>query len=137
MSECYIVDGPCCTEGGFNFQQFFFAAGPFSTTSLTYVQAASFSTSSDLLAGTYIIQWNATYTNTANNSNVSIRVQVDNTTTINDQLYGVRAAPRTFVASGRRTVSLTDGTHTIDVDFSAGSATATISQIEIFIYRIS
>ena len=137
MNNCYIINGPTCTNGTFNFEEFFFSAGPFSTTSTSYVPAATFTTDAMALGGDYLIEWNCTYTNSANNSRVSIRVQIDNTITINDHEYGVRGAPRVFTASGRRVITLASGSHTIDVDYAAFSATATIEQIEIFIYRVS
>ena len=104
------------------------------TTSLTFVQKLRLTTSS-LAAGDYRIGYSMEITNSNKKQRTEVRVQVDDTTTIAE---GVNAALNQHddyvMVSGFAVVTLTAGTHNIDIDYRALSNTAKIrrARLELF-----
>lgn len=109
-----------------------------STTSLTFVEQASFTTAS-LPAGDYHIIVSMLGRTNASNRSGTVRVQLDNTIEIlgEAELANAQAGNNSYAAHGDFT--LTAATHQIDVDIQAngGGSTAFISQIRVEIWRTS
>lgn len=118
-----------------------------STSSTSFQQYMRLATAS-LPAGTYRIGWQVSFTGSDSSESLEVRVQVDDTTNLispgvspnsmhvepNDD-----SGDRNEVASGFRHVTLTAGTHNIDIDFLSEESenTAYIRHGQIEIWRVS
>lgn len=109
------------------------------TTSSTFQQKVTISTGS-IAAGTYRVGWSFEWGYSAGNNDFQARVQVDNTTT----LLSHRTEPQDTGADqqhgvgGFGYVTLTAGTHTIDLDYASSdnSSTARIWNARLEIWRV-
>ena len=109
-----------------------------STTSGSYQQKLRLTTS-NLPAGDYRIAWAAEVDTT--DSDMNVRIQLDDSTIINEFEYGVDADdggdPEWSALGSFKTLTLS-GVHTIDIDYNDdGGGTAYIRKARIEIWRVS
>lgn len=106
-----------------------------STSSTNYQQKLRLTTSS-LSAGDYRIAWHFEYAVGSNNKKAQYQVQVDDSTTIHSIDPEIRANYWQNSAGIKR-LTLTSGTHTIDIDYRKSNATAKIRKARIDIWRVA
>lgn len=88
-------------------------------------------------AGTYRIGWTTEFSTADENTDINIRVQVDDTTTINETTGRVAKNLLFYERSGFKYEVLTSGSHHIDLDFSnSGAKALTIRKTRIEMWRV-
>jgi len=118
---------------GFTFTE---SLGASSTTSATYIEKVSLSTGS-VPAGDYIIIWSFGMGNSNNTKVSGFRIQLDNTTNLQEGEISTPNGGTYGPAGGHAIVTLTAATHTIDIDYLAVTNTALIRNARITFWRVS
>jgi hypothetical protein len=98
-------------------------------------------TTSVLVAGDYYVGWQCETGNSGNDRALGVRVQVDDTTTLLENVSKHRGRatenPPIFnVLSGFDVVTLTAGSHDIDLDWASFASTAYIKNARLEIWRL-
>lgn len=108
------------------------------TTSGTYAEFMTLDTAS-LSAGTYRVEWRFDWQASNNATNGQYRVQVDDTTTLDEVIFAPSASNCLRSHNNFVEVVLGAGTHSIDIDIrrAAGGGTFTIDTGRIDIFRVA
>lgn len=113
------------------------SSGQSQTTSTTFQQKLRLTTTS-LPAGEYIVHFSATVGNTNNDKEFGARFQINDTTTLGELdvkiKEGVTGNGPRLTFSGMRIVIIS-GVNNFDIDYRAGSNTATIEDATIVLWR--
>ncbi len=113
--------------------------GTTSGTNTTYLQKLRLTTAS-LPAGDYKISWSLQISTDKNTIGVGFRVQVDDTTTLQEVSHIVSSQDDYFPRSGFAKVTLTAATHDIDLDYLTNSGTGrgvNVKDVRLEIFRVS
>lgn len=111
------------------------------TTSVTYTQKLRLTTPT-LPAGDYLIQWSWEYSHQSTTESVDSRIQIDDTTTLGEYAGAPNisfAQGGYYPAGGFAKATLTQGVHTVDVDYksSVNNKTAYIKNVRLAIWKVS
>jgi hypothetical protein len=109
------------------------------TTSTIYVQRLRLTTGT-LPAGDYHIQWSGTQCSDKITAKIGLRIELDDTTILSEIYRHMAAASEEYNFSGFAKVTLTNATHTIDMDHKTESGNGVGSRLfeaRICLWRIS
>jgi hypothetical protein len=113
-----------------------------STTSNTYQQKLRLTTST-VPAGTYRIGWSFAHASTTDKLDCGFKIELDDTTVLSEpipNMKGKSAGGSYYGMSGFKHTSLTNASHTIDIDYIANlnleAGTTYIKQARIEIWRV-
>lgn len=117
-----------------------FSEGISSTTSTTYQEKLTLNYTPDF-TGDYLVLWSAATASDSANKPIQIRVQVDDTTTINESTWGANFTNEYSNNTGMTVTTLTGGvTYKFDLDFrlttTSGTPTGFIRRARIMLIRL-
>jgi hypothetical protein len=101
-----------------------------STTSTSYIEKVSLVTSSSMPAGKFHLSWTAVLHTAASGKQSACRIQVDNTSTVIEYILlppvGSLNVTNYHAVGGSREITMTSGSHNIDMDFKAVASSTTV-----------
>lgn len=109
-----------------------------SSTSLTAYQQKLKLTTAVLPAGDYHIEWSCEVANSSKDKRVEVKLELDDTTVISEIMKPKVDGDNEYLGmAGTKEITLTNATHTLDIDYRALANTAYIRRARITIWRVA